>query len=226
MRSLLLTAALAALIVALPQPASPRLEPAPATQLVGVPPAWDWPLDGVVAVIRGFSAPAKPWLPGHRGVDLAGRPGLDVRAAAAGTVAFSGSVAGRGVVSVDHGGGLRTTYEPVSALVQAGQRVARGEVLGTLQPGHAGCPLDACLHWGLRRGEVYLDPTVLAAPRPLRLKPNARPAGSGRRRAGRRRPRCCRSGPRPGRMPGHPRTASRPRTGTAPRVVRAARGLA
>ena len=45
-------------------------------------------------VVRRFSPPPHPWLPGHRGVDLAGRPGAVVRAAGAGTVVFAGTVAG------------------------------------------------------------------------------------------------------------------------------------
>jgi murein DD-endopeptidase MepM/ murein hydrolase activator NlpD len=75
------------------------------------------------------------------------------------------------VVSVDHAGGLRTTYEPVAAVVGAGQPVARGTVLGMLVGGHAGCPVAACLHWGLRRGEVYLDPLSLLEPPEVRLLP-------------------------------------------------------
>ena len=72
--------------------------------------------------------------PGHRGVDLAARTGEPVLAAAAGTVAFAGSVAGRGVVSIDHGA-VRTTYEPVAAQVSAGQRVAAGQPIGRVAGG-------------------------------------------------------------------------------------------
>jgi murein DD-endopeptidase MepM/ murein hydrolase activator NlpD len=60
-----------------------------------------------------------PFGPGHRGVDLAAVAGAPVLAAGAGTVVFAGTVAGRGVVSVDHSGGLRTTYEPVLPTVTA-----------------------------------------------------------------------------------------------------------
>jgi murein DD-endopeptidase MepM/ murein hydrolase activator NlpD len=132
---------------------------------------FSWPLDPPPPVLRRFTAPATPWGPGHRGVDLAGTPGQPVLAAADGTVVFAGHLVDRGVVSVDHPGGLRTTYEPVSPAVAPGQRVARGEPLGQLRPGHPGCPASACLHWGLRRGDAYLDPlVVLRAPR-VRLLP-------------------------------------------------------
>lgn len=95
-------------------------------------------------------------------------------AAGDGTVTFAGMVAGRPVVSVDHPNGLRTTYEPVAAVVTAGDLVRRSDVLGTLQAGHPGCPVSACLHWGVRRGEEYLDPLWLLAPGRVRLLPNRR----------------------------------------------------
>ena len=85
-------------------------------------------------------------------------------------VVFAGPLAGRGVVSVDHPGGLRTTYEPVRAVVTPGQRVLRGQQIGLLESGHAGCAAAACLHWGLRRGQDYLDPLRLLSGR-VRLLP-------------------------------------------------------
>ena len=108
---------------------------------------------------------------GHRGVDLAGRPGQQVLAAGAGVVLFAGMVAGRPVISVVHADGLRTTYEPVDPSVAAGQEVARGSPIGTLTAGHAGCPAAACLHWGLLRGTGYLDPLALLRPVQVRLLP-------------------------------------------------------
>jgi murein DD-endopeptidase MepM/ murein hydrolase activator NlpD len=129
-----------------------------------------WPLTGPVS--RRFDPPAQPWLAGHRGVDLASAPGVPVRSAGAGTVVFAGMVAGRGVVSVAHAGGLRTTYEPVSlGSVPVGSVVAAGGQIGTLAPGHPGCPVRACLHWGLRRGASYLDPLTLLGGGPVRLLP-------------------------------------------------------
>jgi murein DD-endopeptidase MepM/ murein hydrolase activator NlpD len=151
---------LAACLVA-PSPASA----APASAL------WVLPLPGEPAVTRPFDPPPTPYAAGHRGVDLAGTPGQPVLAAGPGTVAFAGLVAGRPVVSIEHTGGLRTTYEPVLPSVAAGQAVARGSPLGVLATGHAGCPVEACLHWGLRRGAVYLDPLSLLRPPRVRLLP-------------------------------------------------------
>lgn len=140
---------------------------------------FDWPLRPRPAVERRFDAPERDWLPGHRGVDLAGTAGQSVLAAGEGVVVFAGTVAGRPVVSVEHQGGLRTTYEPVRAAVSTGGRVRRGTVLGTLAAGHPGCPAAACLHWGLRRESgqrgkpEYLDPLGLLRLVPVRLLPSA-----------------------------------------------------
>ncbi|MFI7429247.1 murein hydrolase activator EnvC family protein [Micromonospora sp. NPDC049836] len=130
-----------------------------------------WPLAGTPRPVRRFDPPPQPWLPGHRGVDLAAAPGTEVRAAVAGTILFAGPVAGRPVVTVGHAGGLRTTYEPVRPGLPAGARVAAGTPIGALLAGHSGCPAPACLHWGLRRGEDYLDPLALLGLGPVRLLP-------------------------------------------------------
>jgi murein DD-endopeptidase MepM/ murein hydrolase activator NlpD len=132
---------------------------------------WTTPLADLV-VARPFEAPPHAYGPGHRGADLLGAVGSPVLAAGEGVVAFAGMVAGRPVVSIDHPNGLRTTYEPVDPSVGAGQAVARGSPIGTLVAGHAGCPADACLHWGVRRGVVYLDPLPLLRPPRIRLLPS------------------------------------------------------
>jgi murein DD-endopeptidase MepM/ murein hydrolase activator NlpD len=144
-------------------------------------PPFGWPLAGHPVVVRAFRAPTVRYGPGHRGVDLATTPAAPVLAAGTGTVIFAGTVAGRGVVSVEHSpgdprGGLRTTYEPVSPTVTAGQQVRVGEQIGTVQAGHAGCTVAVCLHWGAYRGpghdeRSYLDPLRLLAWPRVRLLP-------------------------------------------------------
>jgi murein DD-endopeptidase MepM/ murein hydrolase activator NlpD len=165
MRIRLLLLLLALVTVAGPAPAeaSPA-GPAPA-------PAWVAPLAGVLDITRPFERPPGPFAAGHRGVDLGGPAGSAALAAGDGVVVFAGMVAGRPVVSIDHVDGLRTTYEPVDPSVAAGQHVARGSPIGRLVAGHVGCPRGACLHWGLRRGEIYLDPVLLLRPVQVRLLP-------------------------------------------------------
>jgi murein DD-endopeptidase MepM/ murein hydrolase activator NlpD len=162
-RLLLLLVALVVTTAPTPAEASPAV-PAPIV-------TWVAPLLGALDVTRPFERPPGPYAAGHRGADLGGLPGSVVLAAGDGVVVFAGTVAGRPVVSVDHPGGLRTTYEPVQPSVAAGQQVARGSPVGTLAAGHAWCPRDACLHWGVRRGETYLDPMLLVRPVRVRLLP-------------------------------------------------------
>jgi murein DD-endopeptidase MepM/ murein hydrolase activator NlpD len=140
---------------------------------------FSWPLAPAPAVSRAFQPPSKPYGPGHRGVDLVGAPGQPVLAAGGGTVVYAGPLADRGVVSIDHADGLRTSYEPVVASVRAGQLVHRGELVGALEVGHLGCAAPACLHWGLRRDGQYLDPLMLVRPARVRLLPWPLDAESG-----------------------------------------------
>ncbi|MFS2295271.1 MAG: M23 family metallopeptidase, partial [Actinomadura sp.] len=119
-------------------------------------------------IVADFSPPASPWGPGHRGVDLAARPEQPVHAAGPGRVAYADRLAGRGVVAIDHGP-LRTTYLPVRPSVRVGLQVAAGTRIGVVEGGHSHCPAP-CLHWGLRRGPVYLNPLNLVERR-VRLLP-------------------------------------------------------
>ena len=121
-------------------------------------------------VVTRFTAPPQPWARGHRGVDLAAGPGAVIVAPADGVVAFAGMVAGRPVLSVDHAGGLRSTYEPVVARVAVGDRVTQGQMIGVLADGPSHCS-SSCLHWGARRGDVYVDPLSLIDRPPLVLLP-------------------------------------------------------
>ena len=155
--------------------AAAETSPAPARHGV-------WPLQPRPEVAAGFDPPATPWGSGHRGVDLAGHAGQPVRTTLGGTVTFAARLAGRGVVVVDHGG-VRTTYEPVTAVVRAGAEVAKGAVLGTLQRASSHCFPRACLHWGLIRGETYLDPLTLVGAGPIRLLPLSGPVLPTSRRA-------------------------------------------
>ncbi|MFX4271182.1 peptidoglycan DD-metalloendopeptidase family protein [Propionibacteriaceae bacterium Y1685] len=134
------------------------LTPAAARATPPLPQPSGWPLTPAPEVVRGFEPPKEKWGAGNRGLDLAADDGQQVLAAGAGRVSFAGTIAGRGVVVIDHGG-VRTTYEPVSASVSVGARVAYGDVIGVVRGSH--CADRGCLHWGLRQGEEYLDPLLL-----------------------------------------------------------------
>jgi murein DD-endopeptidase MepM/ murein hydrolase activator NlpD len=120
---------------------------------------WTRPVPGALA--RPFDPPAEEWGAGHRGVDLAARAGEPVRSPAPGVVSFAGRVADKPVVVVTHADGLRSTFEPVTAAVGRGDQVAAGDVVGSLAPAAGHCAPAGCLHWGVLRGDVYLDPLAL-----------------------------------------------------------------
>lgn len=117
------------------------------------------PVEG--AVRARFRAPEHPWSSGHRGIDLLASQGTAVRAPAAGTVTFADVVVDRSVMTITHPDGLRSSLEPVTASVDVGTRVLPGQVVGVLDGGPWHCAPDSCLHWGVRDGEVYLDPLEL-----------------------------------------------------------------
>lgn len=130
---------------------SASAEPAPAQ------PTWQWPLAPRPGVLRAFDPPDKPWMSGHRGVDLgATHDGVPVTAPESGTVSFVGVVVDRPVITIDHGNGLRSSFEPVESSLAVGATVAKGDAIGTLMPGH--CGARPCVHWGVRRGEDYVNP--------------------------------------------------------------------
>jgi murein DD-endopeptidase MepM/ murein hydrolase activator NlpD len=135
-----------------------RLDPAPPVPLPSYG-SYSWPVHG--PVIRRFEPPAGPYAAGHRGIDIAGGAGTPVLASAAGVVAFAGQVAGDLHVSIDHPDGVRTSYAFLgSAAVRPGDAVGRGEVVGTVGPGHPGGGM-AHLHFGARWGGQYIDPMLL-----------------------------------------------------------------
>lgn len=102
-------------------------------------------------------------MPGHRGVDLAVEETARVNSPAAGRVVFAGWVVDRPVVTVDHGGGVLSSFEPVTAVLDRGQAVQDGQQIGTLDTGAGShgasshCP-SSCLHWGVRVDGEYVNP--------------------------------------------------------------------
>jgi len=145
-------AVLALLLAVLMLPAAPARGEGPGR--------WRWPIGPPHPVVRPFEAPAHRYAAGHRGIDVSGGDGT-VRAVEGGTVRFAGMVAGRPVLSILHGDGLISTYEPVVASVAAGDPVEAGSVVGDLWSEGTHCPTGPCLHLGARRGEDYLDPLIL-----------------------------------------------------------------
>jgi len=92
---------------------------------------------------------------GHWGIDLAANPDTVVHAADDGVVTFAGEVVGVLSITVNHGGGLRTSYSCLASIaVVAGELVARSTELGRSGLDH-GVP---ALHLSVRIGDEYQDP--------------------------------------------------------------------
>ena len=123
---------------------------------------WTWPVVGVV--IRGYDPPDSPYGAGHRGIDIAAPVGTPVNAAGAGTVTFAGRVGGHLFVTVNHGGGLVSTYSWLSELrVAKNDVVVAGQLIALSGSGHPGV-LPAHLHFGAKLDGAYVDPMDYLSP--------------------------------------------------------------
>jgi len=118
---------------------------------------WLWPVEGARSVLLPFRAPAHEYGPGHRGMDIAATG--EARAPADGVIAFRGVVVDRPLLTIDHGNGLVTTFEPVQSELTPGTIVHRGEVIATLSTG--GHTPTGALHVGVRWNGAYLNPMLL-----------------------------------------------------------------
>lgn len=128
--------------------------------------------DPVDAILLPAEIPDKNWNRGHRGVDLKAYLGDAVLASRGGTIYFAGVVAGTPTISVLHSDGLRTTYQPVTATVEKGQAVRRGEQIGTLADASLLGPhaqRAPGLSWGAKVDERYIDPMTLLGTPHVRL---------------------------------------------------------
>ena len=109
-----------------------------------------------------FRPPENPYGPGNRGVEYDTEPGDAVRAAASGTVAFAGAVAGALHVTVDHGGGLVSSYSYLQRLsVRVGATVDQGAVIGVA---------GERLHFSVRLEGAYTDPAGFIGVRRVRVR--------------------------------------------------------
>jgi murein DD-endopeptidase MepM/ murein hydrolase activator NlpD len=118
-----------------------------------------WPV--TAPVTSGFGMRAHP-LTGsarlHAGIDLGAPAGTPIRAAAAGTVVFAGTMGGYGnATDIRHGDGTTTRYAHQSRLfVRSGQQVAAGQVIGLV--GSTGASTGPHLHLEVRIAAGPIDP--------------------------------------------------------------------
>jgi len=102
-------------------------------------------------IVDPYRAPACPWCAGNRGIEYTTVLGVPVRAVAPGEVTFADAVAGLRYVVVEHADGRRATYGHLASIrVDVGDGVGTGAIVGTA---------GTTLHFGLRDGDDYVDPT-------------------------------------------------------------------
>jgi murein DD-endopeptidase MepM/ murein hydrolase activator NlpD len=112
----------------------------------------------------------------HSGVDIAAPAGKPVKAPACARVISTGNYFYNGkTVFLDHGQGLISAYFHMNEVkVRAGQKLERGDLLGTV--GATGRATGPHLHWSIYLNGAQVDPTLFIAadlPR-LRGKPQER----------------------------------------------------
>ncbi len=145
-----------------PAPAPRPAAPAPAVPPPQEPPgslveeeaSFAWPLRG--EILSRYGAPRGGRR--HAGVDIRGRRGEPVLAAAAGTVVFSGTLRGYGrTVILSHGDGYETLYaHNADLLVGPGDEVVRGQPVATV--GRTGNATTEHCHFEIQVNGAAVDP--------------------------------------------------------------------
>jgi len=126
----------------------------------GGSPVFRPPVDAPVS--DPFRPPQDPYGPGNRGVEYDTDSGQAVRAAAAGTVVFAGAVAGSLHVTLDHGGGVVSSYSYLQRIgVRSGAVVAQGQAVGIT---------GERLHFSVRVDGDYVDPAGFVGVRRVRVR--------------------------------------------------------
>ncbi|WP_091233686.1 murein hydrolase activator EnvC [Microbacterium sp. 3J1] len=120
---------------------------------------WSWPVSDPHTITTPFRAPAHEYGAGHRGIDVDAPVGALVSAPAAGTVAYRGTVVDRPLLTIDHGGGYVSTFEPLVSALAPGDTVSVGEAIGTVAFGGHTAP--GSLHIGVRLDGSYINPSLL-----------------------------------------------------------------
>jgi murein DD-endopeptidase MepM/ murein hydrolase activator NlpD len=111
-----------------------------------------WPVSGVVTSGFGWR-----WGRMHEGVDIAAPTGTPIRAAAGGTIIYTGYMGGYGNLTIiDHGNGLATAYAHQSSIYVGGGAVSQGTVIGAV--GSTGNSTGPHLHFEVRVNGSAVDP--------------------------------------------------------------------
>lgn len=117
-----------------------------------------WPIVPPHRVLRPFEAPPSRYAAGHRGIDIAAVAGTTVSSPAAGEITFAGRVVDRSTLTIDIGGGLLVSIEPVDATMPTHAQVTEANAIGTVaRGGHCD---GRCIHLGVRLNGEYVSPML------------------------------------------------------------------
>jgi lipoprotein NlpD len=135
-------------------PPAPPAQPAPAAQpaVAAAASRFSWPAKG--RILAEFAEPRR------KGIDIDGKPGDPVVAAAAGRVTYIGTgIPGMGkLVVIKHDNGFITVYaHNREILVKEQQAVARGQKIAEIGSTDADRPK---LHFQIRKGAAAVDPLL------------------------------------------------------------------
>jgi lipoprotein NlpD len=135
-----------------PPPSAPPPSPSEAPAAASGDIAWRWPADGQVVGAYVAGDPMK------QGIDIAGKAGAPVKAAADGTVVYSGNgLIGYGeLIIVKHSPGFLSAYgHNQKRLVQEGDKVKGGQTIAEM--GSSGASRDE-LHFEIRKNGKPSNP--------------------------------------------------------------------
>lgn len=126
---------------------------------------WPCPSSGrITSSFGGRSSPTEGASSNHQGIDIGASTGSAIVAAASGTVVISTySYSAGNYIMLNHGGGVYTVYMHCSQLlVSEGQQVSQGQTIAKV--GSTGYSTGPHLHFGIRSGGTYINPTRYVSP--------------------------------------------------------------
>lgn len=126
-----------------------------------------WPCPSSSRITSGFGvrvSPVEGASSNHMGIDIGAKTGSKIVASADGDVIISSySAASGNYIMLNHGSGIYTVYLHCNSLtVSAGEHVKAGQQIATV--GSTGYSTGPHLHFGIRVGGKYVNPSLYVSP--------------------------------------------------------------
>ena len=129
--------------------------------------SFKWPCPSSGRITSGFggrTSPTEGASTNHKGIDISASTGASIVAAADGEVVIATySYSAGNYIMIDHGGGVSTVYMHCSQLLASkGQKVKKGQTIARV--GSTGYSTGSHLHFGIRSGGSYVNPSNYVSP--------------------------------------------------------------